>query len=180
MMRLRYNELYTSLSGINFILILLLKMDNTLNLRHLQGQDQFLLLSDPGPIHYFMMFLVWLIAANIGLWSQAFKQYKWTAYIHYFCMSIVTIITWMSGFLALLAYGVNAQIGSFHVGLGIAIMVIVVLQSLAGALCAILQKSSNIRPDIVHKINVIHRVSGFILLLLVMIQILVATISDEK
>lgn len=85
-------------------------MNSILNLRNLQGQpqDQYLLLSDPGPIHYLMMYLVWLIAANIRLWSQALKQYKWAAYVHYFCMSVVIVITWMSGFLALLAYGTSA------------------------------------------------------------------------
>lgn len=64
-------------------------------------------MADPGPIHFYMMFYVWIIAANLGLWAQAFKQYKWANYAHLFFMGVVVIITWMSGFLAILAYGVD-------------------------------------------------------------------------
>lgn len=58
-------------------------------------------------------------------------------------------------------------------------MIMVVLQGLGGAVCAILQRSSSISPDIVHKINVVHRIFGAILLLLVMIQILAAVNGTE-
>lgn len=58
-------------------------------------------------------------------------------------------------------------------------MIIVALQGTGGAVCAILQRSSSISPDIVHKINMLHRISGVVLLLLVMIQILAATNGNE-
>lgn len=54
-----------------------------------------------------MMVIVWLAAGNIGLWSQAFKQYKCANYVHLVCMGIVTIITWMSGFLAIIYFGTD-------------------------------------------------------------------------
>jgi|LakMenEpi03Aug12_release.lakeMendotaPanAssembly.Ray.scaffolds.fasta_scaffold176498_2 hypothetical protein len=60
---------------------------------------------DPGSIHYLMMVIVWIVATNIGLWSQAFKQYHWANYVHIFAMGTLTLVTWLSGFLALLAYG---------------------------------------------------------------------------
>jgi hypothetical protein len=61
------------------------------------------------------MVIVWLVASNLGLWFQAFKQYQWANYFHLYAMAIVTIITWMSGFLAIIKYGVSAD---FHMGLG--------------------------------------------------------------
>jgi hypothetical protein len=52
-----------------------------------------------------MMVIVWSVAANIGLWSQAFKQYRWANLVHIFAMGTLTLVTWLSGFLALFAYG---------------------------------------------------------------------------
>lgn len=54
-----------------------------------------------------MMVIVWLAAGNIGLWSQAFKQYKCANCVHLVCMGIITIITWMSGFLAIIYFGTD-------------------------------------------------------------------------
>lgn len=117
-----------------------------------------------------MMFYVWIIAANIGLWAQAFKQYKWANYVHFFFMGIVTIITWMSAFLAITAYGIHdIYIGDDHANLGIAIMVIIILQSIGGIVCWAFQKSAKIRPDIVHYINTGHHLLGYVLILLVLI-----------
>lgn len=72
-----------------------------------------------------MMIVVWLAAGNIGLWNQAFKHYKWANYVHLFCMGIVTIITWMSGFLAIINFGTENEAGDFHTNLGIAILAII-------------------------------------------------------
>lgn len=49
-----------------------------------------------------MLALVWLTAANIGLWAQAFKNYKWANYLHAFSMGVVTIITWMGAFIMMI------------------------------------------------------------------------------
>lgn len=73
-----------------------------------------------------MLIIVWLAAGNIGLWSMAFKQYKCANYVHVVCMGIVTIITWMSGFLAIVYFGADDnEAGDFHSKLGIAILAIV-------------------------------------------------------
>lgn len=53
-------------------------------------------------VHYKMLALVWLTAANIGLWAQAFKNYKWANYLHAFSMGVVTIITWMGAFIMMI------------------------------------------------------------------------------
>ncbi len=125
-----------------------------------------------------MMVIVWLVAGNIGLWSQAFKQYKWANFVHMICMSVVTIITWMSGFLAIFVFRLDAEIGAFHIGLGITIMILLILQSVGGAICMLSQKSSKTSPQLVVIINYAHRIFGMILYLLTLIQLLAPTISD--
>jgi hypothetical protein len=121
-----------------------------------------------------MMNLTWLIAANLGLWTQAFKHKKIANFLHYLCMSIVVIITWMSGILAIVTFW-NQLVTTmpFHFGLGLTIMIVVALQAIVGILCWLMQKGAKIRPDIVHNINIIHRVLGWIMFTLTLIQILV-------
>lgn len=95
---------------------------------------------DKGEIHGKMMTIVWLVAANLGIWSQAFKHYRWSNHVHFYCMSIVTIITWMSGFMAIIEFGIHPEVGDFHAGFGIAIMVIVAIQAVGGMICWTMQK----------------------------------------
>ncbi len=56
---------------------------------------------DKGDTHAYMMIVAFIGVATIGLWALAFKQYKISMYIHFVCMGIVTILVWMSGFLAI-------------------------------------------------------------------------------
>lgn len=62
-------------------------------------------------VHELMMVVAWLAAGNIGLWSLAFKQYRCSIYVHFFFMAVLTILVWMSGFLALTQWGINHRIG---------------------------------------------------------------------
>ena len=121
-----------------------------------------------------MMTIVWLTAAVIGIWSLAFKQYKCSIYVHFFCMGVLTIITWMSGFLAIVSFGVSGtEIGDFHVGLGIAIMCIMVVQCIGGLVSWALQKNSGVKPKTLFMITFAHRMLGWVLVLLGLIQLLV-------
>jgi hypothetical protein len=43
------------------------------------------------------MTFVWLILAIIGLWSQAFKQYKWANWVHTIVMGAAILISLISG-----------------------------------------------------------------------------------
>lgn len=121
-----------------------------------------------------MMVIVWLVGGNLGLWMQAFKHYQWANYLHFYCMIAVTIITWMSGFLAIIEFGA-AGLNYFHAGFGIAIMIVVLSQSIFGMICWSLQRSARIRPDKVAITNIVHRIIGWILLIMVMIQVLYIT-----
>jgi hypothetical protein len=112
------------------------------------------------------MSLVWLISANLGLWTQAFKHKKWANILHLFFMGIVVIITWMSGFFAIIEFWSRGVFRSLHAGLGLTIMIIVLLQAILGLICWALQMISRVRPDIVHILNVIHRIFGWIILIL--------------
>lgn len=87
-----------------------------------------------------MLIVAWLAAANLAIWSQAFKQYRWANHVHFYCMSIVTILTWMSCFMMIIEFGTNNEAGNFHTGLGIAIMAVVALQSIGGLISWTLQK----------------------------------------
>ena len=127
-----------------------------------------------------MMIIVWMAAGNIGLWSLAFKQYKCAIYVHFFCMSVLNVITWMSGFLAIIEFGINARIGQFHVWLGISLLILVMLQTIGGVTTWLLQKCAKIRPTTVYIMNWIHRILGFILLILATVQILVVTKKKNK
>jgi hypothetical protein len=48
-------------------------------------------------LHGLSMTFVWLILAIIGLWSQAFKQYKWANWIHTIVMGGAILISLISG-----------------------------------------------------------------------------------
>ena len=118
------------------------------------------------------MVIVWLVASNLGLWFQAFKQYQWANYFHLYAMAIVTIITWMSGFLAIMEYGVSAD---FHMGLGVTILILLILQCLGGIVSRSFQAIAKTAPMKVAWANLLHRVFGWILMILVMIQLLAVT-----
>ena len=119
------------------------------------------------------MTIIWLTAAVVGIWSQAFKQYRWSIYVHILCMGLLTIISWLGGFLAIIVYGVSGtEVGDFHVGLGIAILCVLALQCAGGLVCWAYQKSTNVRPKTVHTINFVHKMLGWGLLILDLIQLL--------
>lgn len=120
-----------------------------------------------------MMVVVWLAAGTIGLWSQLFKQYKCANYVHIISMSIVIIITWMSGLIAILPYGLNSKIGSFHTGLGIALLIALIIQAIFGLITWMYQKNSKIKPSFVYCANLLHRFFGYLIFIFVLIQLLV-------
>jgi hypothetical protein len=43
------------------------------------------------------MTVIWLALANLGLWSNAFKQYKWSKLVHGFCMAVLILLTFLNG-----------------------------------------------------------------------------------
>jgi hypothetical protein len=114
-----------------------------------------------------MMIYAWLITGTLGLWSQLFKQYKYANYIHTVFMSIVIVITWMSGFLAILNYGLHPRIGQLHVRIGLSIMSGIILQGSLGIASWSMQKSSKINPLLVYIINLSHRILGYVMYILV-------------
>jgi hypothetical protein len=133
-----------------------------------------------GHVHYYMMIYVWVISGNIGLWTMLFKQYKWVNYIHTFFMSLVIVITWMSGFLAIVYYGMHPRIGQVHVGVGMAIMAGVVAQGALGIASWGCQKESKINPYLVYVINLSHRLLGYALYLLALVECLLFLANDKK
>lgn len=132
-----------------------------------------------GHVHYYMIVIVWLVAGTIGLWSQLFKQYKCANYLHIICMSIVIIITWMGGFIVLVYFGVHPRIGEPHVILGLVIMGSFILQGIAGIISWSCQRSSRVNPNCVFYANVIHRIFGYIIYILVLIQFLIYLRNDK-
>lgn len=95
-------------------------------------------------------------------------------------MGIVTVIAWMSGFLALITFGVNHKIGAFHTWLGITILIVTTLQAIGGMVCWWLQKASTVRPITVKILNYLHTIFGWILFILVLIELLDATRKSDK
>ncbi len=127
-----------------------------------------------------MMIIAWMAAGNIGLWSLAFKQYKCAIYVHAFCMAALNILTWMGGFMAIIEWGIHGEIGEFHTWLGIALLITIALQSFGGATTWLLQKSAKVKPTVVYVMNWIHRILGFVLLIMATVQILVVTKYNNK
>lgn len=125
-----------------------------------------------------MMVIGWLAAGNLGLWALAFKQSKWANVVHFYCMGILTLLTWMSALLAITEFGVDGDYGNagkFHVGLGIAVMVVLALQCMGGMMCQAYQKNSMINADTVSLVNLVHRVFGYIIYILALVQLLAIT-----
>lgn len=117
-----------------------------------------------------MMIIVWLVAANIGIWSQAFKHYNWSNYVHFYAMSIVTFINWVSGIMALTQFGLYSEVGLFHTSLGIAIMAVLLLQSIGGMVCWTLQKEPRVKIFLIPVSSISHKILGWVLLILTVIQ----------
>jgi hypothetical protein len=46
------------------------------------------------------MTIVWLFFATLGLWSNAFKQYKWSKWVHGISMGVLILLTFLSGIFA--------------------------------------------------------------------------------
>jgi hypothetical protein len=134
----------------------------------------------PGRVHFYMMVIVWLGLGTIGLWSMLFKQSKWTNYIHTIVMSILIIMNWMSGFLAIIYYGVTPRIGIAHIILGFGIICGITIQGALGIVTWACQKSAKIGPYWVYVINLSHRILGYVMYVLAMIECLIFLNRDSK
>lgn len=77
--------------------------------------------------------------------------------------------------MAIIEFGVPNDFGDFHTGLGIAVMIVLVLQCVGGMMCWSLQRTSKINPSIIPTINTVHHIFGWIVLILGLIQLLAAT-----
>jgi len=120
---------------------------------------------------------VWLSLAIVGLWSQAFKQYKWANWVHAIAMSAVIVVTLISGAIAIFTLE-EVKVSGFHKKLGGFLLAAVIIQGVSGAITWKLQISSRIRPDIVSYSNTIHHLLGYILLILFAIELI--QISAKK
>jgi hypothetical protein len=92
-----------------------------------------------GEIHENMLKLAWIILANIGLWAHYFKYRKWALPLHKAVMLILTLVTWLAIFAAIVLFGIdNDKISDLHVVIGLVIMVLSAIASSGGILCSIL------------------------------------------
>lgn len=122
------------------------------------------------------MYLVWFIASNLGLWVQLFKHKKWANIMHFFFMSITVLITWMSGFLAIVTFWYHAyEKMTFHLALGLSIMILVLFQAILGITCWILQRNSRTNPYLVYQFCFVHKIIGWIMFAMTFFQILDGT-----
>lgn len=126
------------------------------------------------------MTAIWLSAGVIGLWSMAFKQYKIATYLHIVCMGALICLTLVFGTLAIVAFGLESDVGDFHTNLGIVLMAFVIAEGLLGSIVWILQRKEKITPKWIFIINILHRIFGYSILILGMIQILVASVNDNQ
>ncbi len=126
------------------------------------------------------MTAIWLSAGVIGLWSMAFKQYKLATYLHIVCMGALICMTLIMGTLALVVFGLQSDIGDFDTILGIILMAFVIGEGLLGSIVWILQRKEKITPKWVFITNILHRIFGYCILILAMIQILVASSTDNQ
>lgn len=120
--------------------------------------------------------IVWLSVAIIGLWSQAFKQYKWANWLHTIAMTVVIIITLISGAIAVNALD-DVEVSGFHKNLGGVLLAGVVIQGVCGAIAWGLQASSRVRPDIVAYSNTVHHLLGYLLIILVAVELIQISLS---
>lgn len=118
------------------------------------------------------MLLGWLFAANFGLWGNYFKSSDIGLKIHGFFMLLTTLFTVSSGVLVFVNFGF--KFGSLHRKLGFIIIVCVVLIYMAGNFCASIRKQPKMNPSYVKLTNLVHRIGGWILLLIVWVQLLLS------
>ena len=96
--------------------------------------------------------------------------------MHYFFMSIVVLITLMSGFLAIITFWHHAyEKMTFHLVLGLSIMILILLQAILGIISWNLQRISKVRPYLIHKFTIAHKILGWIMFTLTVYQILDGT-----
>jgi hypothetical protein len=137
-------------------------------------------ISNIGHVHYHMMVIVWLALGTIGLWSTLFKQYKWATYLHVIVMGVLIVASWMSGFLAFINYGFTDKIGYQHVEFGMSILFGLVVQGGLGAATWVCQKSAKVPPYCVYIINQCHRLFGYAIYIMVLIECAVFLSKDSK
>jgi hypothetical protein len=116
-----------------------------------------------------MMVIGWLVASNVGLWAQAFKQYRWANYLHLYFMIMIAIVTWMSGFIAIIEFGLPLGLQYLHQNMGLAIMIMVFLQTVGGILSWSIQSATKTSPTVVSCSNLFHSIFGWALMILVMV-----------
>lgn len=93
-------------------------------------------------------------------------------------MSVVIVITLISG--AIAAYTLDGvEVSGFHKNLGGVLLAGVVVQGLCGGIAWALQASSRVRPDIVAYSNTVHHLLGYLLIILVAVELIQISFSTE-
>lgn len=120
-----------------------------------------------------MIVFAWLTIGNLGLWIMAFRHWKYSKYIHMTALTIITILNLMTGFLALLIWGIPNKMGNLHTGIGLTTIILFTLECVCGVVTLIVQKRSDFNAHKVIIWNNIHTILGKLLYLLMMVPILV-------
>lgn len=126
-----------------------------------------------------MLIVAWVGLASVALLAIKFKHSKYAKYVHGISMLSVGILTWMSGFLAFIEYGIESKIGAFHTYLGISIFIILLVQTAFGISTVIAQKNSFVHPNTNYVLNGIHKVLGIMIYIFSQIQICFITFEKK-
>lgn len=117
------------------------------------------------------MMFSWVFLAAIGLWAHYFKHKIWGISLHAFSMGLLTLLTILAGFIAIIQFGLGSM-SAFHIGLGIAIIIVVIIVASGGVLCHTLELQVGVKPIYVFVINRIHRFGGRIVIVMALVQLL--------
>lgn len=117
------------------------------------------------------MLIGWILFSNLGLWCHFFKYSPLAIHLHSLFMCITVLLAWGSGILAIVIFGLSSM-SKLHIGLGLAILVLMLGVAGGGVICYILRTVPKLKPEIVVVSNKIHRIGGWIILLIVWLQFL--------
>lgn len=139
---------------------------------------------DLGLMHGLLLTIAWCFIADIGVWIKYVYEFKQRVLAHSLLMTLSLVLSLAMQGLAL--YGMDItldmfpQIESAHVVIGLIALAWISLQFLLGIASRILLTSKSVSPKTIRVFRMLHRISGYILLLVVKVNVLIGWWMGEE
>jgi hypothetical protein len=127
------------------------------------------------------MTIVWCVLSDLAIGLLFFIPIKYKVMLHIICGSIMFLFTFVGYFINInyLSHYKHNKLFSHHKTLGIIILFWLIFQFTLGILSRTLQ-SISIHPSVQYIIRLMHKCSGYLLVILTQIQVLIGWIVKNQ